>query len=253
MKQEAPIPLPISLALSLFLWILAVFYTIIFFLLGFVLYLPFRLVSDNPTKQMHFIARRWAKGIMWFNPFWKFEVRGLKNINRNKHYVVVANHQSMLDILVLLAGLPLQFKFVAKRDLFMIPFIGWHMALAGYLSLERGDKASTVKVLTAAKELVRSGMSLLIFPEGTRSVDGQIKGFKNGAFKLAREFEVEVLPVVIAGTRESLPKNSKILRNRSTLIVCVEKPVKAEADFERTRDKVRQQMIRSLTELNREI
>lgn len=121
--------------------------------------------------------------------------------------MIVSNHQSLVDILVSFT-LFLHFKWVSKSELFLIPLIGWNMALNRYISLKRGDKGSIKKMYAACEAHLREGSSVYMFPEGTRSPTGELRDFKEGAFVLAKRLNVPILPIVISGTSDAVPKNS---------------------------------------------
>jgi 1-acyl-sn-glycerol-3-phosphate acyltransferase len=124
---------------------------------------------------------------------------------------VVANHQSFLDILVMFR-LFRHFKWVSKAEMFRIPCIGWNMALNRYVKLRRGSAASIAQMMAACERHLADGSSIMIFPEGTRSADGRLKGFKHGAFTLAQKARVPILPIVVEGTFDALPKHGFVLR-----------------------------------------
>ncbi len=126
-------------------------------------------------------------------------------------YVVVANHQSMLDIL-LLSRLPREMKWVAKEELFRIPWVGWMLRMSGDIPIRRGDAESGGEALARAKEYLQRGMSVMLFPEGTRSAKGTLLPFKSGAFRLAIEAGVPVLPIAVQGTAEGMPKGGPWVR-----------------------------------------
>jgi 1-acyl-sn-glycerol-3-phosphate acyltransferase len=119
---------------------------------------------------------------------------------------MVANHNSVVDIFVLFR-LFAHFKWVSKIENFKIPFIGWNMSLNGYVQLRRGDRESVVKMLARCEELLREGNSIMMFPEGTRSLTGELKPFKPGAFELAVKTGLPVLPIAVTGTFRALPKH----------------------------------------------
>lgn len=200
---------------------------------------------------MHKTAVAWAKAIVYTSPVWSFKIRGTEYIDPKKHYVIVANHQSLLDILVVLAALKPHFKFMAKKELFSIPFIGWHMAAAGYIPILRSSRTSGKDAMDKARGWLGKKVSVLFFPEGTRSVNGQIKEFKAGAFRVANEMKVEILPVVLDGTGEAVPKNTWTLNKITQFQVKIGKPIQAK-DVTETKTAVREQMIKTLEELRKE-
>src|SRR5207247_1581709 len=131
-------------------------------------------------------------------------------------YVMVANHQSFLDILVLFR-LFVHFKWVSKIEMFRLPCIGWNMSLNRYVRLRRGDRQSVVEMMNTCEQRLAEGSSIMMFPEGTRSADGRLKAFKPGAFVLAQRARVAILPIVVEGTANALPKHGFVLRGRHTI------------------------------------
>lgn len=212
-------------AASVLLWLMAILLTVFYSLLGILIVRPLSSILDRTYAGMHRVASFWAKGMILFNPFWRIQVSGRQHIRGGKAYVIVANHQSIADIAAVLSGLPLHFKFVAKKELYKIPFLGWHMALSGYMALDRSSRESGKSVLLEARRWLKSGVSVLFFPEGTRSLDGEVHAFKIGAFKLARDHDVEILPVVIDGTGNCVPKHTWKLTHRSVFKVSIGEPV----------------------------
>ncbi|MFP3998314.1 MAG: lysophospholipid acyltransferase family protein [Desulfobacterales bacterium] len=180
--------------------------SVIFFLTALVIKLVTMLFDRRLVILQQFTCF-WGALYTWIIPAWRIHIRGRENIEPKKAYVVVSNHQSLLDILVLF-NLFCHFKFVSKSEIFKIPLIGWNMRLNRYIELRRGDKKSVSKMMTDCKEALDQGSSVLIFPEGTRSPDGRIRSFKAGAFILAIEQKVPILPIVISGTNKALPKYS---------------------------------------------
>jgi len=154
------------------------------------------------------------------NPFWKLSVKGIENIDHNKTYVVIANHQSMADIVVLYKT-NMQFKWVAKDSLFKVPFIGWCLSLTKHISLERGEFSSIKKIYREAAGWLRQDISVLFFPEGTRSDTDEMNVFQNGAFKLAIKEKKLILPIRINGTRDAIPKGSWIFSTKVSVVITI--------------------------------
>ncbi len=167
-----------------------------------VILLSFFVRSGNP---LHKIARLWGKSILVVSRI-KVSVKGLSNIDPASPYIYMPNHQSNFDIPVLLGHLTVQFRWLAKVELFKIPIFGRAMRKAGYISIDRYHRESAFESLTAAANKIKSGVSVLIFPEGTRSRDGNLRPFKKGGFVMAIDSGVPIVPVVITGTRAIMPK-----------------------------------------------
>ncbi len=230
--------------LSIAGWISGAILTILLYLamLFFVIVLyPF----DKQRKIAHEQCYWWSDILIRFNPYWKIKVSGLENIDKKKTYVIVANHQSLADIIILYQ-IKTQFKWVAKESLFSVPFVGWCMSLAKHIKLERGDFSSIKKVYREAAGWLREGVSVLFFPEGTRSETGEMNEFQNGAFKLAIKERKAVLPILITGTRDAIPKGGWQF---STKIYCALKVLPAidtaglgPGDFERLKNEVRSKL-----------
>ena len=167
--------------LSAWVWTVCVIDTVlVFFVMLFmtIITLPF----DKKRRLVHAQCYWWSDVIIALNPYWKIKVKGLENIDRSRTYVIVANHQSLADI-VILYQMKAQFKWVAKESLFSVPFVGWSLSLCKHIQLTRGQLTSIKKVYRATAEWLRDGTSVLFFPEGTRSETGRMKEFQNGAFE----------------------------------------------------------------------
>jgi 1-acyl-sn-glycerol-3-phosphate acyltransferase len=165
-----------------------------------------------------YFMRLWARTLMRLNPMWDVQISGLENVDPKATYVIAANHQSHGDILVL-GFLDHPYVYMAKAELFRIPIMGWGMAMAGCIPIRRGEKDSAREAMAGAAQKLREGVSLLIFPEGTRSRDGNMGPFKDGAFRLAIQTGRPVLPVAIHGSRTALPKGSWLFTERSRVRV----------------------------------
>jgi len=175
---------------------------------------------DPKLRALHAFTCFWASLYTWTNPAWRVQVEGRQKIRRDEAYVMVANHQSLLDILVLFR-LFVHFKWVSKIENFRIPLIGWNMRLNRYIQLRRGERTSVVQMLTRCRETLAAGSSVMIFPEGTRSPDGRLRAFKTGAFELAKATGRPILPIVVDGTASALPKRGFVLRGRHRIRVSV--------------------------------
>ncbi len=189
----------------------------------------------------------------WAFPLWRVRVGGAIPPARHP-FVAVANHQSFLDVFML-ARLPWEMKWVAKEELFRIPWLGWMFRLSGDIPVRRGDHESGHAVLAAARHYLDRGMSVMFFPEGTRSRDGRLQAFKIGAFRMAIEAGVPVLPIAVFGTAEGMPKGSpwvRPARPRARVLPLVETRGLAPEQSERLRDEVRDRIAAALAELERE-
>lgn len=230
--------------LSVFVWIMTAFMTVLVYLAVLFITL-FLFPFDRKRKLAHSQGYWWAAGIIGFNPFWKLEVRGLEHIDPQKTYVVVANHQSLADI-AMVYKTHMQFKWVAKDILFKIPVFGWCMSGMRYIRLVRGSHGSIKNVYRQAAYWLREGVSVLFFPEGTRSTTDQMNDFKNGAFKLAIKEKKFILPIRIEGSRDVIPRGSWIFKTRAecrlTVLPEIDTAEYGPADFALLRDRVRESL-----------
>ena len=200
----------------------------------------------------HIVGRWWSKSILWASGI-KVQAKGIENLIPENPCIFMCNHQSNFDIFVLFSALPAQFRWIAKAELFKIPIFGRAMRGAGYISIERKDRRKAIQSLKQAAERIRSGVSVMIFPEGTRSPDGNIGDFKKGGFVLAYDAGVPIVPVVINGTWPIMSKDSlKIAPGNVSLSVLPAVSVKdyTKADKPKLIEDVRG-MIREEFESNR--
>lgn len=212
-----------------------------FFLSIFALLVSF---FDRKGNFIHRIARLWAKIHLKICGI-GVELDGLQNIKKPP-YIFMSNHSSALDIFVLLSSLPLEFKWVAKRELFWIPFFGWALKKAGYIGLDRKNPKRAISALKEAVERVKEGFSLVVFPEGTRSFDGRLLPFKRGGFRLALETKAHILPVAIIGTAKLLPRGSLIPKGKGVVLIKFGEPLEVKKEdraqlrtlMEETREKI---------------
>jgi len=208
---------------------------------------------DRRLRLLHLFTCFWASIYTWVMPAWRIRIEGRENVRKDVAYVVVSNHQSQLDILVAFR-LFFHYKWVSKIEMFRIPLIGWNMRLNRYIKLKRGDKESVVQMLRECETHLDEGSSIFMFPEGTRSPDGNVKAFKLGAFQLALKKKAPILPVVISGTNKALPKYSMNFTGVQKMYIRIfeEIPYSAFANLsaEDTAQMVRQSIIAKLTVMN---
>jgi 1-acyl-sn-glycerol-3-phosphate acyltransferase len=200
---------------------------------------------DRNRRILHLYSCFWAQLYFQIHPFWRMRVEGRSKLPWKGPAVLVANHQSLGDVLVFF-GLYRPFKWVSKASVFRLPFLGWNMWLNGYVGLVRGNKESIAKMMAECKAWLDRGVPVLMFPEGTRSENGDILPFKDGAFRLAIEQGCPLIPIVAVGTGATLPKHGFTVTLRSSCLVRVLDPIDPRpfgADIERFRDHVRAVMI----------
>lgn len=181
------------------------------------------------------------------NPLWKFTWSGQVPSNPRRPYVVVSNHESTADIM-LISHLPWEMKWLAKREMFKIPVLGWLMWLAGDIGVRRGSARSAVEAMRECRDRLEKKVSVMIFPEGTRSTTEDLLPFKDGAFRLAVETQLPILPLALAGTRDALPKRGFVM-NRARAHVQILEPIEtagmSAADVPALRDRVRETIDRA--------
>jgi 1-acyl-sn-glycerol-3-phosphate acyltransferase len=233
------------------LWLLIVVLSPFFFAVALLI----RIVTgpfDPRLRVLHLYSCAWASFYTYVFPYWFVAIKNRERLRDDVAYVVVSNHQSLLDILVLFR-LYRHFKWVSKDVVFRLPFIGWNMRLNRYIAIRRGDPADVVRMLTACGEALESGSSVMIFPEGTRSVDGELRPFRHGAFTLALRHHVPILPIVLDGTVDALPKHG-VVSPGADIVIQVLEPISVAgfSDVEVLRDHVRTIMADALVGLRAE-
>jgi 1-acyl-sn-glycerol-3-phosphate acyltransferase len=176
-------------------------------------------ILPNSENRIHKIANLWAKILLLISNT-KVEVIGSENILHGKPQIFMANHQSDFDILIVLGHVPGQFRWIAKKELFNIPIFGAAMKTAGYIEIDRNNHEKAMQSMDEAALRIREGKSVMTFPEGTRSHDGEIKPFKQGTFHLALKSGVPIVPISIIGSGRIMPKRSlKVTPGRVKLII----------------------------------
>jgi 1-acyl-sn-glycerol-3-phosphate acyltransferase len=183
---------------------------------------------DKKLTLLHSWTSLWASLYTWMNPVWHVKVEGRSHGRRGARYVIVSNHQSMVDILVLFRIFK-HFKWVSKSENFKIPFVGWNMRLNRYVEIERGSVKGSGRMMADCRKRLEEGSSVMIFPEGTRSEDGELRPFRRGAFELALQTSSPVLPIVIEGSSRALPKKGVALRGTHRIRVKMLEPVETGA------------------------
>jgi 1-acyl-sn-glycerol-3-phosphate acyltransferase len=186
----------------------------------FLIYIPFLLLWTllnfcavamvapfSPRAASRWFGGNWGRGLLWAVPTWP-RVSGAENIDPGTAYIVVANHLSLIDIPILYGWLPLDLKWVMKKEVRRIPLIGSGTAMLGHIFLDRSNHDSAIRQLQLLKENLQPGTSILFFPEGTRSRNGQLQAFKMGAFHMAQDLDVPILPVSLSGTDKILTPDS---------------------------------------------
>jgi 1-acyl-sn-glycerol-3-phosphate acyltransferase len=223
-------------------------------LIWFPLMALLRLVTapfDPGRYAVGYLFRRIGPVMATLNPLWRFRYEGTLPADPRRPYVVVSNHESFADIL-LISHLPWEMKWLSKAELFRIPVMGWMMQLAGDVPVKRGFGPSAVEAIARCREVLARRVSVMIFPEGTRSATADMLPFKDGAFRLAVDAGVPILPLAVRGTRSALPKHDWRF-NRSDATVRVLEPVETAglgpADVPALRDRVRDTIERARREL----
>jgi 1-acyl-sn-glycerol-3-phosphate acyltransferase len=189
------------------------------------------------------------------NPLWKFSVSGTMIRDPRRPYVAVSNHESYADIF-LISHLPWEMKWMSKETMFKIPCFGWMMRMAGDIQVVRGDRKSVVLAMRAARDRLSKKVSVMMFPEGTRSRDGELLPFKDGAFRLAIETQSPILPLVVAGTRDCMAKGTfrfQKARARVKVLAPIDVAGLTMDDVGALRDRTRDVIAAARVELVREL
>ncbi len=193
--------------------------SVVFFLIAlFIKILTF--AFDKKLIVLSLFSSFWASCYLWCVPTWSIKKYGMEKVSLKKNYIVVSNHQSQVDIL-LAFYLFIPFKWISKREVFNLPFLGWNMILNKHIGIKRGDKDSVKKMMQDCEAALKQGCSLFFFPEGTRSKTGKLKTFKPGAFILSKKMKVNILPVIMEGTSDVLAKNSLKFSFRNKMKITV--------------------------------
>lgn len=236
------------------IWFVGIILIVVLFPVTFIVWLvtfPF----DPARRITHAMLIFQGMVLAYAVPVWKIKMEGRKKADRKTTYVIISNHQSILDIL-LLNCLRYRYKWISKIENTNVPFVGWYLKMADYITVDRGNSESKDKMMSEALAVLKKGISLMIFPEGTRSTDNQIGFFKRGAFQLALTASVPVLPVIIDGTGGVLPKHGLVFGGFHRITIRVLDPVPTESfgteDCDELAARFQQMMSDALSNLRKE-
>lgn len=207
---------------------------------------------DKQRKVVHELSRALVYMFVMVPPLWKRKIEGLENIERDKPYVIVINHQSMVDVMMLYL-VPMIFRWVSKKEVHRIPFIGRFLMMHGDIAIDRKQGSKSMrKVMEQGKMWLGRGVSVAMFPEGTRSKDGEIHRFKAGAFALAKDAGVAILPVIMEGS-SSMIKPSLMVNWRNEFVIKVLPAISAEqvaaTEQNELMEQTREIMVEALAEI----
>lgn len=227
---------------SIFFYPVVLVWSLAYFFFMIVLWL-LTVLFDRERIVLHKASHLWAKSLVFLNPLWKLRVYGKENVDPKGRYVITVNHQSMIDIPLMYALPKLNFKWVAKQEVYKWPLFGVVLLLHGDITIEEGSVRKARSFIGKGIERLKHGTSVIIFPEGSRSKDGEIKNFKEGAFLLAKEAGVEILPCVVNGVKGFI-KGWRV--QRSTFEISILPPIPADkVESDSTRDMMK--VVRDMT------
>jgi len=227
--------------LSIWAWLMIGVVVIVWVPLTFIVFIataPF----DKGRYRAGWMFRRLCVAHTWLNPLWTFHTSGLQITDPRRPYVVVANHESFADML-LISHLPWEMKWLAKETWFKFPLVGWLMMMAGDIKIIRGNKQSIVTAMKDCHDRLDKGVSVMLFPEGTRTRDGEMGEFKDGAFRLAIETGHPILPMVVNGTREAMQAGDwrwNVTSAEVRVLEPIDTTGMTKADVPELRDRVRE-------------
>ena len=193
-----------TLLYYIILFTFIIFFTPIAFIV-WVVTTPF----DKKRYVNHHLDCVLGKIIIFLNPFWRAKIHGLDKVNNKETFIIAPNHQSLTDICII-ASTHLDFKWVSKKELTYVPFLGWIMAMAKYVLVDRKDPRSQFSMMRSCEENLNNGVSIAIFPEGTRSKTGELGKIRDGASMLAKKTGKKIFPVCVHGNHKAMPKKGFI-------------------------------------------
>ena len=211
-----------------------------------------RVFERDPVRyRTGYLFRRLGKVLTKVNPAWKLHISGETILDPRRPYVVVSNYQSLADI-PLISNLPWEMKWMGKVELFKLQVVGWMMHLAGDIWVDRDNPRSGARALLTAQRYLEQRCSVIIFPEGTRTLDGRVRQFTDGAFHLAIRSKTAILPLVIEGSRNCIPKHSWKFGEPADIHLKILPPIDTSSftlqDVAACRDKVRLAIMQQIAE-----
>jgi len=212
---------------SIIVWIIGICFMAILFPATFIIWLVV-LPFDKERVVIHLLLVYQSFILTRIMPIWRIKTVGRKKAIRGNTYVLISNHQSILDILFI-NSLRYNYKWISKIENVKVPVLGWYLKMADYITVNRGDEESKIEMLEKSLSCLKRGISIMLFPEGTRSTDNEIAFFKRGAFQLAILSGTPILPIVIDGTGGILPKHGYIFGSGHHIMIRVFDPVMPES------------------------
>jgi 1-acyl-sn-glycerol-3-phosphate acyltransferase len=191
---------------------------------------------DSSGNKVHYLGKLWSRMNLFLSGV-RVRVRGLERLRRDRPFILMSNHQSLYDVWAIIGYIPLQLRWVMKKELRKVPIFGYGCARMGHIYVDRGDSEKAKKSLEAAGKRIRSGASVIFFPEGTRSPDGKLLPFKKGGFVVALAAGVPILPMTVNGSREILPKGNAIPMP-GVIDITIHEPVAVDGHTYETRDRL---------------
>ncbi|HEX2167210.1 MAG TPA: lysophospholipid acyltransferase family protein [Longimicrobiales bacterium] len=240
--------------LSALLWAVVAVVVLVWVVLLAIIFV-FTVPSDPGRYTVGLWFRRAAVVIVRLNPLWHFRTSGVVIRDPRRPYIAVANHESYADIF-LISHLPWEMKWLSKAEVMRLPLMGWLMRMAGDIPVHRGDSRSRAEAMNGIRDRLAKRVSVIVLPEGTRAPTDQLLPFRDGAFRVAVELGLPVLPIAVAGTRNAMAKGS-FRFNRATAEARVLEPIETTGmtreDVPRLRDEVRNRIDAAREELRREL
>lgn len=197
---------PLYLLYVIYQWLIAAPILIVLTILTAVLTIVLAPIFPN-SQLSYFPARWWSRLCCWLL-FIRVKTNGFEHLNKNQSYIFIANHQSIFDIFVIYGWIPFIFKWIMKNDLIKIPFVGMACATAGHIFIDRSNPIAAKHSIEKAADKLKHGNSVVVFPEGTRTRTGKMGKFKRGAFMLAQELALPLVPITLSGSFERLHRNT---------------------------------------------